>query len=311
MVARAVTKASRRGAGTNGERGTVISRLARASAADFLAGGGEMGALLRGHDWSTSPVGPPESWPQSLRSAVSILLPSRAQICLFWGPDLIAIYNDPYRPTLGIKHPWALGRPAREVWSEFWDDVLRPLLTQVVEDGNAFWGADYPFFLERNGFPEETYFDISYDPVRDESGGVGGVFCIVSETTGRVVGERRLKTLRQISEVASGAALAEEACRPSCQSSYPCAKPGTDGVLEVVCRFGNFNCCKQRPTGRGQRESGSAMLSSDLPSASIPSFHSATAARSKRAAARTYPPPTFQLEPDCTSPPIFLPPEAT
>jgi len=191
----------------------VSSPLRKSSAADFLTGGGEMGVLLRGHDWSTSPLGPPESWPQSLRSAVSILLPSRAQICLFWGPDLIAIYNDPYRPTLGIKHPWALGRPAREVWSEFWDDVLRPLLMQVVEDGNAFWGADYPFFLERNGFPEETYFDISYDPVRDESGGVGGVFCIVSETTGRVVGERRLKTLRQISEVASGAALAEEALR--------------------------------------------------------------------------------------------------
>jgi PAS domain S-box-containing protein len=184
-----------------------------ASAADFLAGGGEMGTLIRGQDWSASPLGPPDTWPQSLRSAVSILLPSRAQICLFWGPDLIAIYNDAYRPTLGIKHPWALGRPAREVWSEFWDDVLRPLLEQVVERGDAFWGADYPFFLERRGFPEETYFDISYDPVRDESGAVGGVFCIVSETTGRVVGERRLKTLRQISEVAAGAALADEAVR--------------------------------------------------------------------------------------------------
>ena len=91
--------------------------------------------------------------------------------------------------------------------------MLRPLLMQVVDNGDAFWGADYRFFLERNGFPEETYFDISYDPVRDESGGVGGVFCIVSETTGRVMGERRLKTLRQISEVASGAALAEEAVR--------------------------------------------------------------------------------------------------
>src|SRR5579871_2035059 len=111
--------------------------------ASFLAGGGEMGARIRAHDWSHSPLGHPETWPQSLRSAVSILLPSRAQICLFWGPDLIAIYNDSYRPALGLKHPWALGRPAREVWSEFWDDVLRPLLMQVVEKGEAFWGADY------------------------------------------------------------------------------------------------------------------------------------------------------------------------
>jgi PAS domain S-box-containing protein len=188
------------------------------SAADFLAGGGEMGAIIRGRDWSASPLGAPETWPQSLRSAVSILLPSRAQICLFWGPDLIAIYNDAYRPALGIKHPWALGRPAREVWSEFWDDVLRPLLEQVVAKGDAFWGADYPFFLQRSGFPEETYFDISYDPVRDESGAVGGVFCIVSETTGRVIGERRLKTLRQISEIATGAALAEEAVRRVAQA---------------------------------------------------------------------------------------------
>ncbi|HET8695962.1 MAG TPA: ATP-binding protein, partial [Gammaproteobacteria bacterium] len=103
-----------------------------------------------------------------------------------------------YRPTLGMKHPRALGMPAREVWSEFWDDVLRPLLEGVLVTGEALWANDYPFALERHGYPEETYFDISYDPVRDESGRVGGVFCIVSETTGRVLGERRLRTLREL-----------------------------------------------------------------------------------------------------------------
>ncbi|HEX3099047.1 MAG TPA: ATP-binding protein, partial [Usitatibacter sp.] len=168
------------------------------SASDWLVGGGEMGELIRSRDWSGSPLGSPERWPQSLRSAVSILLPSRAQICLFWGPQLVAIYNDAYRPTLGIKHPSALGMPAREVWSEFWDDVLRPLLEGVMATGEAFWAQDHPFWLERHGYAEETYFDISYDPVRDESGRVGGVFCIVSETTGRVIGERRLKTLREL-----------------------------------------------------------------------------------------------------------------
>ena len=90
----------------------------------WLAGGGELGELMRARDWSATPLGPPDQWPQSLRSAVSILLPSRAQICLFWGPDLVALYNDAYRPALGIKHPWALARPAREMWSELWDDVL-------------------------------------------------------------------------------------------------------------------------------------------------------------------------------------------
>lgn len=180
---------------------------------DCLIGGGELGALMRAHDWSKTPLGTPDRWPQSLRSAVSILLPSRAQICLFWGPDLVALYNDAYRPALGIKHPWALGRPAREVWREFWEDVLRPLLEQVVNTGAAFWASDYPFFLERHGYPEETYFDISYDPVRDESGDVGGVFCIVSETTGRVVGERRLRILRDVTRVAGEAQDTDDAFR--------------------------------------------------------------------------------------------------
>jgi PAS domain S-box-containing protein len=162
-----------------------------------IVGGGEMGARMRAFDWAPTPLGHVERWPQSLRSAVSILLPSRAQIVLFWGPDLIALYNDAYRPTFGAKHPWALGQPARECWREVWD-VLRPLFEGVMRTGEAFWAQDHLFYLERHGYPEETYFDVSYDPVRDESGEVGGVFCIVSETTGRVLGERRLRTLRAL-----------------------------------------------------------------------------------------------------------------
>jgi PAS domain S-box-containing protein len=162
-----------------------------------IVGGGEMGARMRAFDWAATSLGPLERWPQSLRSAVSILLPSRAQIVLFWGPDLIALYNDAYRPTFGAKHPWALGQPARECWREVWD-VLRPLFEGVMRTGEAFWAQDHLFYLERHGYPEETYFDVSYDPVRDETGAVGGVFCIVSETTGRVLGERRLRTLREL-----------------------------------------------------------------------------------------------------------------
>src|SRR6202158_624740 len=176
----------------------------------FLSGGGEMGKLIRAKEWSSTPLGPAERWPQSLLSAVSILLPSRAQIILFWGPDLVAIYNDAYRPVLGVKHPDALGQPARVVFSEIWEDVLRPLFDGVLNTGEAFWASDHLFFLERHGYPEETYFDVSYDPVRDESGGVGGVFCIVSETSGRVVGERRLGTLRDLGRIASEARTVDE-----------------------------------------------------------------------------------------------------
>ena len=151
---------------------------------------------MRALDWSST-LGPVEGWPQSLRSAVSILLPSRAQIVLFWGRDLVALYNDAYRPVFGAKHPWALGRPARDCWREIWH-VLGPLLEGVVQTGQPFWAQDHPFFLDRQGYIEETYFDVSYDPVRIEDGSVGGVFCIVSETTGRVVSERRLRTLREL-----------------------------------------------------------------------------------------------------------------
>ena len=176
----------------------------------WLTGGGELGHRMRVMDWGATPLGPPPTWPQSLRSAVSILLPSKAQICLFWGPDLVALYNDAYRPALGIKHPWALGKPAREMWSEIWEDVLRPLFEGVLKTGEALWAANYPFALERHGFAEETYFDISYDPVRDETGGVGGIFCIVSETTGRVVGERRLALLRDLGRASNDARSVDE-----------------------------------------------------------------------------------------------------
>ena len=121
----------------------------------------------------------------------------KAQIVLFWGPELITIYNDAYAPVFGTKHPWALGRPARECWSEVWH-VLGPLFEGVVRTGEAFWAKDHPFFLHRQGFLEETYYDVSYDPVRIEDGSVGGIFCIVSEQTGRVLGERRLRTLRDL-----------------------------------------------------------------------------------------------------------------
>jgi PAS domain S-box-containing protein len=185
---------------------------ALASSLSFLDGGGEMGARMREFDWARTPLGPVESWPQSLRSTLSMLLPSKAQIILFWGPEFTVFYNDAYRPVFGGKHPSVLGKSGREAWLEIWDGVLHNLLAGVVRSGEAFWAKDLLFTLERNGFEEETYFDVSYDPVRVESGAVGGVFCIVTETTERVVGERRMALLNALAAHNATARTAEDAC---------------------------------------------------------------------------------------------------
>ena len=171
-----------------------------------------MGARMRELDWSNTPLGAVTEWPQSLRSTVSMLLPSKAQIVLFWGPEFSVLYNDAYRPVFGAKHPRALGLPGREAWSEIWDSVLHELLAGVVRTGEAFWAKDLMFEIERHGFPEETYFDVSYDPVRVESGEVGGVYCIVTETTERVVGERRMGVLKDLAERNASARTARDAC---------------------------------------------------------------------------------------------------
>ena len=171
-----------------------------------------MGERMRAMDWSHTALGPVDGWPQSLRSTLSMLLPSKAQIILFWGPEFVVFYNDAYGPVFGAKHPQMLGRPGREAWSEIWDALLHELLAGVVRTGEAFWARDMLFHVERYGFVEETYFDVSYDPVRVESGLVGGVFCIVKETTERVIGERRLALLKDLAARNATARTAREAC---------------------------------------------------------------------------------------------------
>ncbi|HSP16349.1 MAG TPA: ATP-binding protein [Thermoanaerobaculia bacterium] len=169
-----------------------------------------MPTLIDELDWARTPIGPRESWPQSLRTSLSICLASRFPMFLWWGPDLIMIYNDAYVPMLGDKHPAALGAPGREVWPEIWD-VIGPMLDQVVAEGKATWSDDQLLMVKRHGFLEEAYFTFSYSPVRDESGGVGGIFTAVTETTSRVVGERRLDTLRQLAARAGDAKTVEQA----------------------------------------------------------------------------------------------------
>ncbi len=177
--------------------------LAAPDQGSFGVPGSELASLVETGDWADGPLGPPPEWPQSLRTAVGICLSSRFPILLWWGPELVMIYNDAYRPMLGQKHPRALGAPGREVWGEIWD-VIGPMLEQVMTGGGATWSVDQLLVLERNGYPEECYFTYSYSPITDESGGVGGVFCAVTETTERVLGERRLATLAEMAAL-SGA----------------------------------------------------------------------------------------------------------
>lgn len=149
-----------------------------------------MGALIADRDWSNSPLGPIETWPESLVSTLRMILPTEAQIVVFWGPEYLAFYNDAYAPTIGLKHPAALGSPAAEYWSELWSD-LEPLLREVRATGKSLFAKDRAFYIERHGFGEEVYFDISYSAISNAEAKIDGVLCIVSETTERVRAERR------------------------------------------------------------------------------------------------------------------------
>ncbi len=183
----------------------------RAARDTTLAGGGEMGALMRSTDWSRTPLGPLSAWPQSLRTIVSTCLNSRFPILIWWGRDLVKLYNDAYRDIVGSKHPRALGAPGREVWPEIWN-IIGPMLEGVLDRGEATWSEDILLPLERKGYPEECYFTFSYSPIRDESGGIGGVFTAVTETTHRVIGDRRLRTLRELASATLESRSAEAVC---------------------------------------------------------------------------------------------------
>ncbi|EPX55356.1 hypothetical protein D187_009351 [Cystobacter fuscus DSM 2262] len=183
----------------------------RTNPQEVLAGGGEMGARMRALDWSHTAVGPVEGWPQSLRTAVSILLNSRFPMMIHWGKELTQFYNDAYAPSLGSKHPGALGQAAYPWWSEIWD-VLEPMFERVLA-GEATWYTDQLFLPNRHGFVEEAYFTLSHSPIRDESGGINGIFLAVTETTAQVLGGRRLRALKALGEACENPPSTWEACQ--------------------------------------------------------------------------------------------------
>lgn len=195
----------------------------RPIATNILAGGGKMGALMRSIDWSKTPLGAVEQWPQSLKTVVGVMLNSRYPMFIWWGKDRINLYNDGYIPVLGAKHPnYALGLPAVEVWSEIWAQV-GPLADIVMLQGEATFNEDFFLVMERKGYPEETYFTFSYSPIQDEQGAIGGLYCACTEETKRVMGDRQLAVLRELAVKTADARTLKEICSLSadCLANNP------------------------------------------------------------------------------------------
>src|SRR5712664_3950718 len=183
---------------------TVLTR-----AEDWLVGGGEMGKLIRAMDWSKTPLGSIESWPQSLRTTVSLCLASNFPISLAWGPRHVQIYNDGYWPICGGKHPDSMGRDFSECWASAW-----PAIGEAFEHalaGVTSYLENQRMFLDRNSYLEETFFTFSFSPIRDETGGVGGLFHPVTETTAKMVGDRHTRALRDLAAQAANAQTTQEA----------------------------------------------------------------------------------------------------
>jgi signal transduction histidine kinase len=206
-----------------------------------------MNELFRSFNWAATPLGPIESWPDSLKAVVRILLTSGFPMWMAWGPELTAMYNDGYRrTTLGKKHPWALGRSAREVWSEIWKDI-GPRIQRVMETGEASWDEALMLILERSGYPEETYHTFSYSPLEGPDGAVAGMLCVVIEDTVRVIGERQVASLGTLAAALATAITERDVfaaieCGLWNQKDMPCTLTyllDEDGThLELVARTG-------------------------------------------------------------------------
>ena len=191
----------------------------------FPYGGGKVGDLIRRHDWSASPLGPPEAWPQPLKTVVELLLQSRFPMFVAWGEQLGFLYNDAYAEILGAKHPRALGSRFHDIWAEIWSDIS-PLIDAAMA-GQAIYREDLPLLMNRKGYDEQTWFTFSYSPLRDEDGRIAGMFCACSETTGRIHAERGLRELNETLERRVAEAIAEQKLLAEIIDS-------TDAMVQVV-----------------------------------------------------------------------------
>ena len=176
---------------------------------EWIVGGGEMGQLIRSMDWSRTPLGPIAAWPQSLRTTVNLCLASDLPICIIWGPKLVQLYNDGYRVICGEKHPRSMGQNFPECWREAWP-VIGAAHDSALSGNTAFLENQH-IFLERHSYTEECFFTFSFSPIRDETGSLAGLFHPVIETTAKMLGERRTRTLRDLAGGVSNAKSVDEA----------------------------------------------------------------------------------------------------
>ncbi|MBE9103816.1 response regulator [Nostoc cf. edaphicum LEGE 07299] len=198
------------------------STLASNANVNFLIGGGEMGARMREQDWSKTSLGPTQQWPQSLKTAVRIMLTCRQPMFVWWGEELINLYNDAYKTIIGGKHPEAFGQPASYVWREIWDQI-GPRAESAMLKNEGTYDEALLLIMERNGYPEETYYTFSYSPVPNDQGDTGGIICANTDDTQRIISERQLALLRELAARTADARTFDEACTlsASCLESNP------------------------------------------------------------------------------------------
>ena len=206
----------------------IATDMTRAAAVppDFLAGGGEVGARMRALDWSATPLGAPEGWPQSLKTIVRVMLDSRYAMWMLWGPELTFFCNDAYLPTVGIKRDWVLGARSDKVWEEIWPDI-GPRIARVLEQARRLGTRACCYSSSAAVFSEETYHTFSYSPVYDDESRIAGMLCVVTEVTERVISERRLRALSDLAGRAQGINGAVETCSRACEvlATYPLDVP--------------------------------------------------------------------------------------
>ncbi len=177
----------------------------------LFVGDTDLARLMREFDWSTTPLGSPDLWPDSLKTSVRIMLTSRQPIWIGWGPELTYLYNTPYKSIIGGKHPWALGKPTAVVWREIWGDI-GPMLETAMQGAEGTYVEAQLLIMERNGYPEETYYTFSYSPIPQADGAAGGIFCANSDDTQRVINERQLALLRELSAGTADARTPAQVC---------------------------------------------------------------------------------------------------
>ncbi|MET0402046.1 MAG: hypothetical protein ABW123_06555, partial [Cystobacter sp.] len=178
----------------------------------MFSGPSELHARIRAHDWSSSSVGPMDTWPESLKALVRTMLASRYPMLVTWGPSFAQFYNDAYSKLIGDKHPAALGGDIRVTMAEAWG-TLGPMIEQVMRSGLANWTPALMLLLERSGYREESYFSVSHSPAADDTGQTVGMFCVCSEVTEQVLGDRRLRLLRELASSAGVIRSVSETCR--------------------------------------------------------------------------------------------------